>query len=181
MRWSGLAPAAEGRNKMQQGDKFCSSCAAALEVRENDGAVRPVCPSCGRVVYYDPKVAAVTIISRDGKVLLVRRANQPGYGLWSVPGGYVDRGEVVEEAAVREVREETGLEVKIDRLLGLYSEAGKPVIVAAFAGHELGGELKPGSEALDAGFFAPDDLPTMAFPGDSRILQGWLDGLKRDG
>lgn len=166
---------------MQQGDKYCSGCATALEVRESSGAVRPVCPSCGRVVYYDPKVAAVTIISRGGKVLLVRRANQPGYGLWSVPGGYVDRGEVVEEAAVREVQEETGLEVEIDRLLGLYSEAGRPVIVAAFAGVEQGGELKPGPEALDVGFFSLDNLPAMAFSGDTRILQGWFDGLRSEG
>ena len=152
-----------------------------LEARESNGAMRPVCPSCGRVVYYDPKVAAVTIISREGKVLLVRRANQPGYGLWSIPGGYVDRGEVVEEAAAREVREETGLEVEIGRLLGLNSEAGKPVIVAAFTGLEQGGELKPGPEALDAGFFALDDLPTLAFPGDSGILTRWADGLEGQG
>ena len=164
---------------MQQGDKYCSSCATPLEVGESNGAMRPVCPSCGRVVYYDPKVAAITIISRQGRVLLVRRANQPGYGLWSVPGGYVDRGEVVEEAAVREVREETGLEVEIDRLLGLHSEAGRPVIVAAFTGIEVGGELQPGPEALDVGFFALDDLPPMAFPGDSRILQSWIDHLNR--
>ncbi len=165
---------------MQQGDKYCSGCASALELRENNGAMRPVCPACGRVVYYDPKVAAVTIVSRDGKVLLVRRANQPGFGLWSVPGGYVDRGEVVEEAAVREVQEETGLEVEVDRLLGLYSEAGRPVIVAAFTGVERGGQLAPGSEALDVGFFSPDELPTMAFPGDSRILQSWIDSLRSD-
>ncbi len=166
---------------MQQGDKYCSSCAAVLEVRESNGAMRPVCPSCGRVVYYDPKVAAVTIIGREGRVLLVRRANQPGYGLWSVPGGYVDRGEVVEEAAVREVREETGLEVEIDRLVGVYSEAGKPVIVAAFSGVERGGELKPGPEALDLGFFALGNLPNMAFPGDSRILQNWSNGVEAQG
>ena len=135
--------------------------------------MRPVCPACGRVVYYDPKVAAVTIISRQGQVLLVRRANMPGYGLWSVPGGYVDRGEVVEEAAVREVLEETGLVVRIHRLLGLYSEAGRPVIVAAFSGTEEGGRLEAGPEALEVGFFPPEDLPPMAFPGDSKILEGW--------
>ena len=83
---------------MQQGDKYCSSCAAVLELRESNGAMRPVCPSCGRVVYYDPKIAAITIVSRGGKVLLMRRAGEPHRGLWSVPGGYVDRGEVVEEA-----------------------------------------------------------------------------------
>ena len=158
---------------MEQRDKFCSGCATELELKESNGVVRPVCPACGRVVYYDPKVAAVTLISRDEKVLLVRRANLPGYGLWSVPGGYVDRGEVVEEAAAREVLEETGLKVKIHGLIGLFSEAGRPVIVAAFSGTETGGKLSPGPEALDAGFFALDDLPPMAFPGDANILQQW--------
>ena len=161
---------------VQQGDKYCSNCAAVLEVRENNGAMRPVCPSCGRVVYYDPKVAAITIISREGKVLLMRRAGEPHRGLWSVPGGYVDRGEVVERAAAREVLEETGLEVEIEGLLGLYSEAGRPVIVAAFTGIEHGGELAPGPEALDVGFFDLDNLPDMAFPGDRSILQGWANG-----
>ncbi|CAI7996959.1 ADP-ribose pyrophosphatase [Geodia barretti] len=136
--------------------------------------MRPVCPSCGKIVYYDPKVAAVTIIARDGKVLLVRRANEPGYGLWSVPGGYVDRGEVVEKAAAREVFEETGLRVVIDHLIGLFSEEGRTVIVAAFSGLEQGGQLKAGSEALDVGFFGLDSLPPLAFPGDARMLESWV-------
>ena len=96
-------------------DKFCPSCAAALEAKEVAGRQRPVCPKCGRVVYYDPKVAAASIIEREGKVLMVKRAIEPGYGLWSIPGGYVDRGEVVEDAAVREVWEETGLKVETGR------------------------------------------------------------------
>ncbi|MYC29342.1 MAG: NUDIX hydrolase [Chloroflexi bacterium] len=154
-------------------DKYCAGCATPLELKEENGAIRPVCPACGRVVYYDPKVAAVTILARQQKVLLVRRANQPGYGLWSVPGGYVDRGEVVEEAAKREVLEETGLIVDVDGLVGLFSEPGRPVIVAAFNGIERGGQLVSGPETLDVGFFALDSLPPMAFPGDSGILETW--------
>ena len=158
---------------MQRGDNFCSTCATPLETREVNGARRPVCPACRRVVYYDPKVAAVTIISREGKVLLMRRAGDPGKGLWSVPGGYVDRGEVVEAAATREVQEETGLLVKIDRLVGLFSEQGRPVIVAVYSGVECGGQLAPGPEALEVGFFAPENLPPLAFAGDVDILRQW--------
>ena len=154
-------------------DKYCAGCASRLELREENGTTRPVCPACGRVVYYDPKVAAVTILARQQEVLLVRRANQPGYGLWSVPGGYVDRGEVVEEAAKREVLEETGLVVDVDGLVGLFSEEGRPVIVAAFNGIERGGQLISGPETLEVGFFALDSLPPMAFPGDAGILQAW--------
>jgi 8-oxo-dGTP diphosphatase len=158
---------------MSADDKFCQSCAYPLAVSDLEGKQRPVCPQCGRVVYYDPKVAATSIIERDGKILLIRRAGEPGYGLWSMPGGYVDRGEVVEEAAVREAREETGLEVEIELLVGLFSEPGHPVMVAAYVAREVGGCLKPGPETLEAGFFSPDDLPPLAFPRDKSILARW--------
>jgi 8-oxo-dGTP diphosphatase len=122
------------------------------------------------VIYYDPKVAVASVIQRSGQVLMIRRANEPGYGLWSMPGGYVDRGEVAEEAAAREVREETGLEVEIERLIGLFSEAGQPVMVAAFLAREVGGVLKAGDEALEVGFFDVQDLPPLAFPRDRLII-----------
>ena len=122
-------------------DKYCASCATPLEQREIFGTQRPVCPECDRVVFYDPKVAAVCVVARDGKVLMIRRGTDLGYGLWSLPGGFVDRGEVVESAAAREAWEETGLEVAVDRLLGLFSLSGDPVIVAAFTAHETGGKL----------------------------------------
>ena len=137
------------------------------------GRQRPVCPQCGRVVYYDPKVAAAGIVEREGKILMVKRANQPGYGLWSIPGGYVDRGEVVEEAAVREVWEETGLRVEILRMVGLFSEHGHPVVVAVYAVQEVGGSLKAGAETLELGFFSPDGLPELAFPRDRQMLLRW--------
>ena len=158
---------------MLQGDKFCSACGSILKARQEAGRLRPVCSECGRVVYYDPKVAAVAVIERQGRVLMVRRANQPGYGLWSVPGGYVDRGEVVESAAVREVQEETGLLVAIEGFIGLFSEAGSPVIVAAFSAAETGGVLQAGPEALDVDFFDHNALPPLAFPRDALMLDRW--------
>ena len=154
-------------------DKFCPNCATTLQLRVVSGAERPVCPQCDRVIYYDPKVAATSVIERSGEILLIRRGNQPGYGLWSMPGGYVDRGEVVESAAIREVWEETGLEVEIEQLIGLFSEQGHPVMVAAFATREIGGSLSAGDETLELGFFPPDDLPEMAFPRDQLILERW--------
>jgi ADP-ribose pyrophosphatase YjhB (NUDIX family) len=93
--------------------------------------------------------------------------------MWSMPGGYVDRGEVVERAAIREVMEETGLEVEIEQLIGLFSEPGNPVMVAAFAMREIGGLLAAGEEAMDVGFFPRHRLPEMAFTGDLLILDRW--------
>ena len=166
---------------MLPGDKFCPGCGFPLARTESAGKVRPVCSKCRRIIYYDPKVAAVVVVGRDDRVLMVRRANQPGYGLWSVPGGYVDRGEVVEAAAAREVREETGLEVAIGGLLGLFSQAGNPVIVAAFAGVETGGLLRAGPETLAVEFFPQDALPPLAFPRDAQMLKLWAEDQRRPG
>ena len=154
-------------------DKFCAGCGIPLQMQTLEGIVRPVCPQCGRVVYYDPKVAATSVVERAGLVLMLRRAVQTGYGLWSLPGGYVDRGEVVEEAAAREVREETGLQVQISELVGLFSEEGHPVVVAAYAAIETGGKLEAGPEALELGFYPLDGLPPLAFPRDRLILARW--------
>ena len=155
------------------GDRYCSACGSTLEVRTLEGKDRPICPQCGRVVYYDPKVSTVCVVARGGEVLFIKRGNEPGYGLWSLPGGYVDRGEVVEAAAAREVFEETGLEVDVGSLLGVFSEQGRPVILVAYEAQERGGALAPGSEALELGFFAPDALPPIAFPRDRRLLELW--------
>ena len=162
-------------------DKFCPGCGFPLARTETAGKVRPVCSKCRRIIYYDPKVAAVVVVGRGDRVLMVRRANQPGYGLWSVPGGYVDRGEVVEMAAAREVREETGLVVEIGGLLGLFSQAGNPVIVAAFAGVETGGLLRAGPETLAVEFFPQDALPPLAFPRDAQMLKLWAEDQRRPG
>ena len=158
---------------MNQEDRFCPSCAAALETKDIFGSDRPVCPDCGRVIFYDPKVAVICIVPREGKVLMIRRSTELGYGLWGLPGGYVDRGEVVERAAAREVWEETGLEVEIGGLVGLYSDPGNPVIVVAYAGRETGGTLKAGPEALEAAFFDVDRLPELAFLRDREVLANW--------
>ena len=164
---------------MTDHDKFCAGCGARLVLRQREGQRRPVCPDCGRVVYYDPKLAAACVIERDGKTLMVRRAVQTGYGLWSMPGGYVDRGEPVERAAAREVQEETGLLVAVGPLIGLFSDDGNPVVVVAYAATETGGVLEAGPESLDVGFFATDALPPLAFPRDEQIIRRWRE--MRDG
>ena len=159
---------------MTQEDRFCPSCAATLVTKDVFGHQRPVCPECSRVIFYDPKVAVICIVPRDGKVLMIRRSTDLGYGLWGLPGGYVDRGEVVEVAAAREVWEETGLEVVVGDLLGLFSESGNPVIVAAYIAMETGGTLAAGPEALEVGFFDVDNLPELAFPRDREVLVRWV-------
>jgi len=137
-------------------------CSGPLESRLLKATEPPrlVCPSCGFVFYLDPKVAVGTII-RDERnhVVLVRRAIEPGYGLWVFPGGYVDRGEQVQAAAIREAREEAGLEIRLDELINVYSYPGKAPVIIVYAATMIGGCLACDDEGLEAKFFAPDEIP----------------------
>jgi len=162
---------------LNRDDIFCPSCATALEIKEVFGQERPMCPSCNRVIFYDPKVAVICVVPRDGQILMIRRGTDLGYGLWGLPGGYVDRGEVVEVAAAREVWEETGLVVETGDLVGLFSESGDPVMIAVYAARETGGTLEAGPEALEVGFFGVDALPELAFPRDRDVLAKWQNGV----
>jgi ADP-ribose pyrophosphatase YjhB (NUDIX family) len=164
------------------GHAFCPACGTHLEAGAGPGG-RPACPRCGFVRYDDPKVATGVIAERDGQILLVRRNHEPMLGRWSFPSGFVDAGEAVSEAAVREVREETNVEVHIDRLLGVYSRPGETVVFIAYAGSIVDGTPAPGDEAFEVGLFSPDALPELAFPHDEDIVAAWrnADGGSRSG
>ena len=153
--------------------RFCPQCGASLELAERAGKVRPHCPACGYIYFADPKLATAVIIERDGRVLLGRRVNEPGRGRWSLPAGFVDRGEVVEEAAAREAHEELGVAVAIGSLVGLYSAPGDPVVLAVYRAATVDGE-PAACDDLDAiGYFSLADLPELAFPRDREILVDW--------
>ena len=143
--------------------------------RSVNGAVRPVCDSCGAVVFFDPKLAVVVVVSQEDKILMVKRDIEPMMGRWSFPSGYVDRGEIVEEAAVREVREETNVEVELDRLLGVYSSRGAPVVLVAFAASVRSGVAEAGDETQAVDWFPTDELPPLPFPHDDAIIRDWRD------
>ena len=156
------------------GPRFCARCGHELAPREVEGRNRPACPACNLVVWSDPKVAVAVVIPREGGILLGRRAIDPGRGRWSFPSGYVDRGEVLEVAARREVFEEIGLDVRIAGLVGAYSTAGNPVVLIVYAGEIVAGTPSAGPEVDELRAFAPDALPEMAFAHDDRIVRDWL-------
>ncbi len=154
--------------------KFCLNCGDELAEREIDGAMRLACDSCGYVHYTDPKVAVGVLIGDDeGRVLLMQRAHHPRKDLWSYPAGFVDAGEKVEDAAIRETQEEVGVTVELDDLLGIHSETGNRVILVVYQGHIVEGEPKPGDESLAVEYFGPDELPDMAFERDIKIIRDW--------
>lgn len=152
---------------------FCQRCAEPLVEKYIEGMMRPCCPSCGFVVFLDPKVAAVALVADGDGLVMVKRGVEPEYGKWAFPSGYVDRGEVVEAAARREVKEETGLDVELDRLVGVYSLEGNPVVLVVFSAHIVGGSVEIGHDALDVRTFPMSDLPELPFPHDRQMLQDW--------
>ena len=152
---------------------FCQRCGDALRKKRVENKLRPWCRRCGDVVFLDPKLAAVVLVSMDGKLVMVRRGTEPAIGRWSFPSGYVDRGEAVEDAAVREVQEETGMDVSVIRFVGLYSSSDSPVVLAAYSAHVRGGSLQAGSEVQQVALYSPEELPPLPFPHDYEILRDW--------
>lgn len=153
--------------------KFCPRCGAEM-IRENKfGGERPVCPQCGWIYFVDPKVAAAVLVEDDRRVLLVRRANEPFRGLWTLPAGFVNGGEDPAKAAARECLEETGLTVRVTRIAdiiaGLEHERGADFIIVYHA-EVVSGELVAADDADAADWFARDQLPPLAFKATQKIL-----------
>ena len=159
--------------------RFCPPCGGPLESRllKDGDPPRLVCGACGFIFYLDPKLAVGTVISDDrNRIVLVKRAIEPGYGKWVFPGGYVDRGEEVRLAAVREAREETGLDVRIDRLLNIYSYTGRTPVIVVYAATMIGGSLGCDDEGLEVKFFEPKAIPwdELAFRSTQEALREFL-------
>lgn len=152
---------------------FCILCGNNLEIRQQVGKERPVCPVCGWVYFADPKVAAAILLVQDGKVLLTRRLYEPQQGAWCLPAGFVDAFENPALAAERECLEETGLRVKTIELLDVVTgreHARGADIVIVYRARLIDGELKAGDDADDAFFFPLEELPPLAFEATRRAL-----------
>ena len=149
--------------------RYCSACAGVLDA----GRPHPACTACGRLTYRDPKVGVGAVVRDEaGRLLLVQRGVQPGKGRWALPAGYVDAGEDPRAAAAREVLEETGLVVEVGAVVDVYTATGGGAsFFLAFSARVVGGQLLAGDDALDAGFFADDALPELAF-GSTRAAAG---------
>jgi 8-oxo-dGTP diphosphatase len=163
--------------------RFCPRCAGpfASRILRAGEPSRLVCQACGLIFFLDPKVVTGAVFSLDGGILLVQRAIEPSYGKWVFPGGYVDRGESLEGAALREVKEECGLDVRLTGLLGVYSSPGNPVILIPFIGEVTGGSLKADEEGLAVRAFPPAEIPwdQLAFPSTTKVIRDYLTLMHR--
>jgi ADP-ribose pyrophosphatase YjhB (NUDIX family) len=103
----------------------------------------------------------------DGGIVLLQRGVEPALGKWVFPGGYVDRGEAVHDAAIRETREESNLEVKLGPLLNVYSYPRSPNVIVVYAAEVIGGTLAAADESVDAQVFNPNAIPWEELAFDS--------------
>jgi|SRR5215470_8137022 len=158
--------------------RFCPRCAGGLAPRtiKEGEPPRLVCGACSFIFYIDPKVAACTICMVDGGIVLARRGIDPEKGKWVFPGGFVDRGESVADAAVRETREEVNLRVSLLGILDAYSFPGSDIVVIVYAADVVGGTLEACDECIEVRTFTPETIPwdDLAFPSTRAALRDYV-------
>lgn len=158
--------------------RFCPVCGGTLGtyILKPAEPSRLVCSSCEFVFYQDPKLAACSIVEVGGRIVLLQRGIEPQKGKWVLPGGFVDRGEEVQAAAIRETEEECGIRTRIKDLLGIYSYPGGIVVVVAFVAEYLSGKLAAVDESLDMMLVRPEEIPwdLLAFPSTIDALKDYV-------
>lgn len=164
--------------------RFCPACGRPLstQVLGEDHRPRLVCPD-GHVTWRNPRIVVGTLPVAGGRVFLVRRDIEPGRGLWSYPGGFLELGEAAQEGARRETEEETRLRVEVGRLIGVYSRPHAGVVTVIYEAQVVGGEPTPGLETTEVRGFAPDEIPwdALAFSTAESALRDWLASLPGHG
>ncbi|MDD9893928.1 MAG: NUDIX hydrolase [Gammaproteobacteria bacterium] len=160
---------------------YCLKCGAPAEYKipDGDNRERLICSNCGYIHYENPKNIVGALVTNDkGEVLLCKRAIEPRYGLWTLPAGFMEGGETLEEGAARETREEACAEIEVGPLLCAVSIPFIPQVYVIFMGTLPDGKHAAGPESLETAWFKPEDIPweQLAFPVITQALQYWLDG-----
>ena len=129
--------------------------------------------------FKSPNLTVDGIIFRGNTILLIKRKHEPFEGKWALPGGFVEYGETTEKAVIREILEETGLETKVKKLLGVYSDPNRDprghTVSVVYLLDELGGKLKGRDDASEAKFFQENQLPELSFDHE-KIIKDYLLG-----
>lgn len=158
------------------GYRYCPRCRKDLEIRELDGRWRAVCPdpACGFVYYQNPIPAAGALIVEKGSVLLVKRGHPPMIGWWSLPAGFMEWDEHPLQTTVRELKEETNLDVEPTSLFDVYSgsdDCRNNAVLVIYLAKVVGGTLTPGDDASEVRYFGLNSLPdTIAFESHRQAL-----------
>lgn len=165
--------------------KFCPLCGGGFIKKKivQNQPERLVCKACEFIFYLDPKLVACTIAETSNGIVLQRRKKEPKKGCWVLPGGFVDRGETLEEAAMREFFEETGLYSKINCLFGTYSYPGEANIIIVYQSDITGGTIRPCHESMSIDEFKKDSIPwdRLAFDTTKKALRKYVEASENPG
>jgi len=156
--------------------KTCPLCATELTVSAIGGKDRLVCLACEFVHWDNPKPVTATLVPMDNGLVLVKRKLPPFVDSWCLPGGFIEAFEAPEESAIREVEEETGLKVEMDRVIGAFAPGkGINVVILFYLAKPATGAMVPGDDASDVGCFTADNLPAdIAFPLHHQMIRDWF-------
>ena len=158
---------------------YCSDCGGTISKRvpENDTAERCVCDSCHKVFYQNPTIIAGCLAEWEGKVLLCQRAIEPRIGTWTLPAGFMEIGESIEQAAVREACEETGANIKIDALYSVFYVEQTNQVYIIYRGRMLSPNIDAGDESLEVRLFERDEVPweNIFYPAIQTIVKRFFD------
>jgi ADP-ribose pyrophosphatase YjhB (NUDIX family) len=153
---------------------YCPECRTELVVTKVENREKKSCPACGFIDYHNPAPAAGAVVVREGKLLLVKRAAEPRHGDWCVPAGFMEWDESPRECAVRELKEETGLDIEAEKIFNVYSGTDDPrtnALLILYFGRIVGGEPVAGDDAGDLAFFGKDEIPdNIAFEAHVRAI-----------
>jgi 8-oxo-dGTP diphosphatase len=160
--------------------KFCPQCGAAMAFKRLGDQERLVCSGCDFVFYENPVPAVAIIIPQGERIVLVKRAEKPRRGHWCLPAGFMELNESPQECALREAKEETGLDIRVLKLFGVDVGRDDPrakVVLIVFLAEIVGGELRAGDDASEAGLFGPAELPLeIAFRTHRRAIDRYFKG-----
>ena len=166
--------------------RFCPFCAGTLRRVIEGRAIRFDCQVCGQPMYENARPCAGALVVREGKVLLGRRAIDPNRGWWDIPGGFLEFDELPYDGAIREVREETGLQVRPIELIGMWVKPyglGDHTVWTLnhyYLAEVLAGDPRAADDLAELAWFGPDELPTeMAFEHEIEVLGCWRTGERR--
>ena len=161
---------------------YCSKCGGKNSFGEIDGGTRYHCTSCKTIHYQNPKPTATLILPKKDTILLVRRAFEPEKGVWSLPGGFLELGETLEQGAKRELKEETNLNGEVVKLLGTCSHFnsvfGDILLIGMTMDINNWEELKTGDDAYDATFFNIKECPVLAFECHQKIFEMYINTIE---